>query len=236
MKLADIKPIILELITESLFGKKLKVDFGPFFDGGLMNAIITKNTKPEKHYDYLDMMSLRSDPKEEKYYPYKMSWFEKDSDNPKIPIARGHVALTYEELLYIIAKKKFSDSVIERMKKLGRSVPRIKGPITETLTNQFVLIIGMISMDGEDIEAINGTSNTSHKSLIMKRGYPWRYNELSDNLYWRQEMPPNKYREKVRSWLEDKGYSIKHEIDLDNLPPGEYYIEMWNDAHGIYTE
>lgn len=118
--------------------------------------------------------------------------------------------------------------------KISDIKPIILELISETLPKEFALIVGIISMDGSDIEAIKGTSTTSHKSLKMRHGYPWRYNELSDNLYWRQEMPPEKHREMVKKWLEDKGYKVRHEIDLDNLPAGEYHIEMWNDAHGRY--
>jgi hypothetical protein len=191
MKIPKLKPLIIELITETLFGKRLKLDFGPFFGGGLLNAVITKNTKPEKHYNYLDSLSLGNE-KEEKYFPYKITWFDKE----KIP--KGHFALTYEELLYIIAKKQLSPSTTKRMRDSSQFVPKIKGPITEALPNEFALIVGIISMDAADIEAIKGGRFTSHKSLKMRQGYPWRYNELSDNLYWRQELPPDKHREMVK--------------------------------------
>jgi hypothetical protein len=115
--------------------------------------------------------------------------------------------------------------------KIPKLKPLVLELIAEALPNEFALIIGIISMDGEDIEAVHGNPQTSHKSLTMKKGYCWRYNELSDILYWRQQMPPNKHRGKVKEWLEDAGYKVRNEIDLDNLPPEEYN-EPWQDAHG----
>jgi hypothetical protein len=93
------------------------------------------------------------------------------------------------------------------------------------------IIVGIISLADKEIETKRGGT---HASMRIHRGYPWRYNELSDNLYWRQKMPPDEYRTKVVEWLDDRGYGVKQEIDLDNLPDHDIWIHFWNDAHGRY--
>ena len=217
MKISDIKPIILELITETLFGKKFILDFGD--DAGeepepyQVKAVISPN-----------MRGRTSD------FPYRISLFRGEGEMLE---ADGHIAITKRELEYILSNKQLPRRLELWVLEIYGETPTIKGPINEAMPKGFDLIIGIISMDAADIEAIKGGRFTSHKNLSTRQGYPWRYNELSDNLYWREQLPPDKHREKVKAWLEDRGYKIRHEIDLDNLPQGEYYTEMWNDAHGI---
>jgi hypothetical protein len=225
-----------KLLTEELFGRRCYI----IAPGLKIQALISKNTSHAHVY-----------PTGYREEEYRITWFNRDKTE-----AKGHSAFDKKSLDYILRTgelpKKVKNDIIEYLGfnvtkrvydeseisiefdetiKLSEIKSIIKELITEILPGGFALIIGIISMDGIDIEAVYGNPQTSHKSLTMKKGYCWRYNELSDILYWRQNVPSDKHREKVIDWLEDKGYKVRNEIDLDNLPPEEYN-EMWQDAHG----
>ncbi len=79
------------LLTEELFGKKMKI----MFFGSETYAVLSKNTKSGER-------------------PYRISFFG-GVNSPDL-MAEGHIDITYEEALEILESKELTDTVYERLR------------------------------------------------------------------------------------------------------------------------
>lgn len=209
MDISEAKLIILELITETMFGVKLNVKLG----SKTYPALISKNTrKGEKEY--------------------RLTWF-----NPKTPI-RGiepieHISFDGKQLNYILSKKKLPTELIKWQVQNELPVLQL---IFEHIVKNSDIIVGNIDEFGDIVARTGVGKSNSHASLPGRWRVEgdWRYNALTERLYW-HDKHTHKDEMLVEEWLEGKDLKVRQHITLSNLS-GEAYEDMWDEAHGIYDD
>lgn len=203
MKLSELKSIIKELITENLYGQRLKV----IMNGNLLPALISKNTRTsfggEKEY--------------------RLTWFD-----PKTKEPRGHMDFNKESKDYILTKKELPMGVKIKYFSAGIPIPQLIFEGIRPTKKANHIIVGTITPDGEVVAKYGG----SHAIHGMRDEYNWRYNPYSEIVYWHYPHPI-KYEEMVKEFIERSGNTVKWQITMSNIQDKEHYDTLWRDAHGL---
>lgn len=209
MKSADLKLILLELINETLFGQKLKVQI----EGNLYPALISKNTRTAVGEDQ-----------------YRLSWFNSKDMSP-----RGHMDFNENYKNYILKNKHLPMGLKIKFFKNGVSIPQLifevkQGPRHNTGAD---ILVGTIDPNDGYIESKWGGSHSSLQTRNNKRG-DWRFNDESRNVYW-HDAHPRIYESYVDAHIEGLyGFKANKHITLDNFRSNPIAYEwFWNDSHGL---
>lgn len=214
MMLLEVKSIILDLITEALFGVRLRVQIGD----SLYPALISKNTRYGEG-------------------KYRITWF--DPKKGMSPI--NHLDFDKETLDYIFANKKLPPKLTNWYITYNLPMPQLvfEG---KTPRGEQNIIVGIIDEFGEITakKSLPGRPEVTHAILhgrgYSREGYDWRFNELTDRVYWK-EKHAEKYEELVDEWLWKRGYTPRQHITFDNITSNrELYDKLWDEAHGLYHD
>jgi len=213
MDISEIKSIILELITETMFGVKLNVKLG----SKIYPALISKNTRNGQGMD-----------KE-----YRLTWF-----NPKTPI-RGfepidHISFNKKDLDYILSNQKLPKDLVRWNMMYELPTPQLM--FEHTLKNSDI-IVGNIDDHGEIIARYGAGKSNSHVNLPgrWRTEGDWRYNALTERVYW-HDKHASKDEMLVEEWLNGKGLKVRQHITLSNIFDDGAYQDMWDESHGIYDD
>lgn len=207
MDISEIKSTVQELIKENLFGRKMRVQLGD----KVFPALISKNTR--------DASTGEGE--------YRLTWFnyEKGLMTPHI----GHMAFTKEDLDYILLNKKLPTHLTTWYVQHSLPIPQLL--FEGKMLPEKYIIVGTIDHFGE-IETRRGGS---HKMLKLRGNQDWRYNELTERVYW-HDKHNDEFERLIEGWLEERRFKVRQHITLANIDDPTAYIEMRDEAHGIFKD
>lgn len=211
MKTAELKSILLEILSETIWGQKLRISI----DGKIYPALICKNVSH----------GVKDEGE------YRMSWFDPNTMEPK-----GHYDFSENIKNYILQKKEVPMAMKIKCFKGGQPIPKL---IFEKFRESphrpagDEILVGTIDADDDWIEAKFGGAHATLKTRNNRQA-DWRFNDESQIVYW-HDTHPKRYEELVDSYIKERlSQNVKKHITLSNLARDpDAYEWAWNDAHGI---
>lgn len=214
MKVSALKEVILEIITEEMFGKRIKVQV----QGNLYPALISRNTR-HPHYGE---------------GPYRITWFD-----PKNMEPLNHMDFNFEALEYILKNQKLPPTIVNHYIKHGLNVPQLifevkrSGPIHPSEGD---ILVGTIDPEDGQVDAKFGGT---HKTMPVRNNEKgnWRFNDETRIVYWHASHP-KMYEKYVEAYVErNMRQEVKQHLTLDNIKQfPEIYQQAWDDMHGIDSD
>lgn len=94
------------------------------------------------------------------------------------------------------------------------------------------IVVGKVELNGGTVVSKTG-NQYNHSHLPRSSGWSksWRYNDLYKTIYWWSD-PNELERETVTDYLNNNGYTVKYNLNLDDMS-GESYNTAYNKAHGL---
>lgn len=210
MNVSQLKSVLLEVITESMFGRRFKISI----DGKTYPALISSNVAHDVRREA----------------EYRITWFEPASMEPI-----RHIAFGSETLNYILRYNKFPLGMSLQYFKLGLPTPKIIVEVVKVRSPKTTadILVGTIDPDDNHVEAKFGGTHQSLSSRNNRRA-DFRFNDETKIVYWHEEHP-SIYEELVEDYILYKiGSEVKKHITLDRYRDNHTaYTLYWNDAHGL---